>query len=133
MNQGFNTTFYAKVKFLKHKTTSKGDPFAFGVLSCWVYGSGYVNLPFKAFGNIAESLIDDTWIQGNGTLGNHSIQREKMELIIGDYEFAEQPENDYNNNNTYTKKESPKPAKQKPESDKPKNDDFDFDLDDFPF
>lgn len=92
MNQGFKVEFYAKVKFLKIKTTSTGNPFAFGVLSCWVNGNGYVNLPFKGFSNVANDLVDDTWIIGSGSLGNHSIQKEKMEVVISEFEFADEPE-----------------------------------------
>lgn len=102
MEQGYFVEFYARTNFVKQIKTQTGTPFVVGSFSAYVYKHGYTNINFKCFGDIATQITDKQWLKGKGYLGyNVSKNQEnnkQLEIIIEEFEFAEQPPfKDYNN------------------------------------
>ena len=137
----FKLIFEAKTQYVKKIPTKSGTPFTIGKLTSKIPKAGYVNLKFKAFGNIAESLDNGMIIKGVGDLVNSNIDKGAMEITISDYEIISEDElenNEYtssiefNGSNDYVPTSNSKKTKSKV---KDEGDDIfdDIDEDDMPF
>jgi len=139
MQQGFNVEFYANIKYIK-KVSSK-----LVVFQLSAFHFGWVNLKGRAFKENVDkidSLQEDTWIKGTGSItinewtNNKTGEENKdVEITIEQFTIADKPEyNDKSSKGKSTKQDYQSKQNYQGKNDlKTKADNFNFDDDDLPF